>query len=459
MTGPMKQTTLASLAQQIGSLPAPRTASRPARSADQRPATWDTSFETLPAYQTMARQRALAELVGVENPYYRLHDARAGATAVIDGRERLNFASYDYLGLNAHPEVLEAAAEALSTWGSGVSASRMTAGERPLHRELERELAEVYDADDAVVFVSGHATAVSTIAALMGPRDLVLYDALVHNCVVVGAQLSGATRRSTPHNDLDALAAMLERDRDRFERVLIVTEGLFSMDGDGGDLRGLIDLKTRFGCWLMVDDAHGLGVLGARGYGAGEHAEIDPRQVDLWMGTLSKALVSCGGYVAGCQAVIDLLKLSAPGLVYSVGLPMPSAAASLTALQIMRREPERVQALHRNSRQLWESARAGGFDTGTSWGYGITPIVIGDTLTAVMLSQRLLARGVNAFPILPPGVPEHTARLRFFVSTLHSPEQIATAMAVLAEESAALSREGGGLAGLARIAPSRSGGG
>lgn len=437
---------LADVARSVAAAPAPAAAMAISR------AHRDTRFDTLSGFRQMSRQRALADMMGLENPYYRMHDAKAGATAVIGGKHCINFVSYDYLGLNGHPEVAAAVTEAVGAWGSSVSGSRMTAGERPMHRELERELAALYDADDAAVFVSGHATAVSTIASLVGPKDLVLMDALVHNCVLVGAQLSGATRRSFPHNDLAWLEETLQRERDRFDRVLIVTEGLFSMDGDGADLASLVDIKTRFGCWLMVDDAHGLGVLGKRGFGAGEHGGVDPRSVDLWLGTLSKSLVSCGGYVAGCQAVVDYLKHLAPGLVYSVGLPMPATAAALTALRIMRREPDRVERLQRNSRLLWHTARAFGFDTGTSWGYGIVPVVLGDSIETVILAQRLLGRGINTFPVVPPGVPDNTARLRFFVSADHTVEQIQAGLSGLREETERLRREGGAVQALSGFA-------
>ena len=414
-------------------------------------ARFDTSFESLPGYQAMRMQRLVGEAAGIRNPYYRMHEARSGATAIIDGKPVVNFASYDYLGLNGHPEIAAAVAEAAATWGTSVSASRITAGERPLHRELEAALAAVYQVDDAVVFVSGHATAVSALGALMGPRDLVIHDALIHNCIVVGARLSGATRRLFPHNDLDMLEEILAAERGRYERVLIATEGLFSMDGDGPDLARLIDIKEHFGCWLLVDDAHGLGVLGRTGLGIAEHAGIDPRKVDIWLGTLSKALVSCGGYVAGSHALVDFLKFAASGMVYSVGMSMPATVASLKALDLMRREPARVQRLQENSHVFHRRARERGFDVGPSWGYGILPLIIGDTLRTVLLAERLLARGINAVPVLPPGVPERSARLRFFVLASHSRDQIEQALAATRDELDALERAGVGVNSLSDL--------
>ena len=372
----------------------------------------------------MTYQRSFAAFARLRSPYYRLHEAKAGAASVIEGRPVTNFASYDYLGLNGHPEITEAVARAAAEFGSSVSASRISAGERLVHRDLERAIARNYQAEDSIAFVSGHAAAVSTIATLLGPKDLLLHDALIHNCIVVGAQLAGCTRRLFPHNDLDALEATLLSDRDRFERILIVSEGLFSMDGDGPDLARLIAIKTDFAAWLMIDDAHGLGVLGTRGRGIFEHQAVAPDGVDLWLGTLSKSLVSCGGYIAGCEAVVDLLKHQAPGFVYSVGMPAPAAVAATVALDLMAREPERVTCLQRQSQRFHQRARAAGLDTGESWGFGVVPIVIGETVPTLLLAERLLGQGINAFPIVPPGVPEKAARLRFFINATHSDQQI-----------------------------------
>jgi len=393
---------------------------------------YDVSFETLPEMQKIRLQRDFAAMTGLVVPYYREHLGQSGARARIGNHELINFASYDYLGLNGHPEVNAAAAEAISTYGTSVSASRISAGERAVHLELERALTTVYEAEDCVIFNSGHAGGVSTMAALMGPKDLIVHDALIHNCIVVGAQLSGAARRTFAHNDLDTLDQLLTADRHRFERVLIVAEGLYSMDGDGPDLARLHEIKTRHGAWLMIDDAHGLGVLGKTGRGLFEQQDVAPRLADLWFGTLSKTLVGCGGYVAGSAAAVDLLKCHAPGFVYSVGMPAATAAASTKALEIMRREPERVGRLQALSQRFLAKARAAGLDTGTAWGYGIIPIYIGETIKTLQIAQGLFEAGVNAFPILPPGVPERTARLRFFINATHEETDIDRAVKILA---------------------------
>ncbi len=415
----------------------------PAKVAKPAPTkTWDTSFESLPAFQVFKTQRAAADVLGLSNPFYRVHDAKAGAESLIGNQQVVNFASYDYLGLNGHPEITAAVADVAGKWGTSVSASRITAGERRFHRDLEEGLASVYQADDAAVFVSGHATAVTVIDALVGSKDLVIHDALIHNCIMVGTQLSGAARRTFPHNDLDVLESILETSRDSFERVLIVAEGLYSMDGDGPDLARLVEIKERWGAWLMVDEAHSIGVLGKTGMGVWEHAGVDPRRVDLWLGTLSKTLVSCGGYVAGNHALVDYLKFAANGLVYSVGMPGPATVASIVALDIMKREPQRVAQLQANGRLFIDKARAAGLDVGSSWGFAVTPIIVGDTLRTVILADRLLKRGINAFPIIPPGVPEKSARLRFFISAKHTREQIEGAVLATQEELSSLEAAG-----------------
>jgi 8-amino-7-oxononanoate synthase len=433
---PLSDDALADLFARMKEAPSavPTSKPRPARAQPRV----SMAFEDHPLYQQMVFQRSFAEFAKLQNPYYRLHDAKAGAMSIIDGQDVINFASYDYLGLNGHPTIAIAVANAFDAYGSSVSASRITAGERPVHHALEGALARLYQADDCIAYVSGHAGAVSTVATLMGPKDLILHDALIHNCVVVGAQLAGSARRPFPHNDLDALQAILATERHRFDRVLIISEGLFSMHGDGPDLAGLIAIKNGYDCWLMIDDAHGLGVLGATGRGIFEHQSVSPQDVDLWLGTLSKSLVSCGGYVAGCGPVIDLLKHHAPGFVYSVGMPASNAVAATVALELMLREPQRVAALQRQSQRFLERARKAGLGIGEAWGFGIVPIVIGETIPTITLAERLLNRGINAFPIVPPGVPEKSARLRFFINATHTDEQIDKAVEILVDEVTSL---------------------
>ncbi|MEA2861033.1 MAG: 8-amino-7-oxononanoate synthase [Methylobacteriaceae bacterium] len=383
-----------------------------------------TDFNTLPGMQEIGLQRAFGAVIGISNPFFRLHETRAGATTIIEGQIYDNYSSYDYLGLNGHPEVQAAATAAIEQYGTSCSASRLVAGERPLHRELEAALAAHYEQEACVVFVSGHATNVSSIGALLGPKDLIVHDSLAHNSIVMGGTLSRAERRFFPHNDLDALDELLTSSRHRHERVLIAVEGLYSMDGDVPDLARLVEIKRRHAAWLMVDEAHSLGVLGGTGAGIFEHAGVDPHEVDIWMGTLSKTLSGCGGYIAGPTVLADYLKFAAGGFVFSVGMSPPLAAAAIAALDLMHREPERVARLHRNSQHFTDCARAADLDIGTSAARAVIPVVTHNSLIAIALGQKLFDRGINVQPIIPPAVPERSARLRFFLTSEHTEAQI-----------------------------------
>lgn len=398
------------------------------------PASKFTDFSTLPGYEELRLQRSIGAKLGLENPYFKMHDARITARTTIDGREYLNFSCYDYLGLNGHPEVVAAAKEAVDRYGISASASRHVAGERPVHRSLEKALADHYGWDDALVFVSGYATNVSVIGQLAGPKDLVISDAAVHNSAVMGSVLSGAARRSFAHNDMDNLEQILSSVRGKFERVLIVVEGLYSMDGDFPDLPRLIELKKRFNAWLMVDEAHALGVLGKSGRGLFEHFAADPRDVDIWMGTLSKTLAGCGGYIAGSAAMVDYMRCMAGAFVYSVGMPPVIAASVEKALEIMQREPDRVTRLQSNGALFQSLAKDRGLDTGNGTGLAVVPVVVGDSIATVMLGQSLFQRGVNVQPVLYPAVPMKSSRLRFFITAMHTADDIEAAVSATAEE-------------------------
>jgi 8-amino-7-oxononanoate synthase len=391
----------------------------------------------LAGYREMQVIAAAAAGLGIADPFFQLHDGIAGAETAIDGRPVANFASYDYLALNGDPRIVEAAKAALDRYGTTVSASRMLAGERAIHRELEAELASVYDAEDALCLVGGHATNVSLIGTLLGPRDLIVHDALVHNSVVEGARLSGARRAAFRHLDPEAADNALREARPHCEKALIVIEGHYSMDGDVPDLAAFVTLARRHRAWLMVDEAHALGVLGRRGFGIAEHAGVDAGEVDIWMGTLSKALVSAGGYIAGSSALIRYLKHTLPGFVFSVGLPPGNAAAALSALRILRAEPERVARLNQNAALFARLLREAGLDIGGSAGAAIVPLIVGDAIRAGRLAQALLKRGINAPPIFYPAV--RTARLRFFVTAGHSEAALEEAARGVIEEERALS--------------------
>jgi len=398
-------------------------------------------FSELEEYQQIKKMRAVADALEIRNPYFRMHDQRAGATTVVEGKTFVNFGSYDYLGFNADKRVAKAALDAIDRYGMSSSASRLVGGERPVHLKLEQSLAQHYGVEDAVVFVSGHATNVSVIGELLNEKDLILHDSLVHNSVVVGAKLSGASRRSFMHNDLEALTQILQQSRSQYRRALIVVEGLFSMDGDTPDLPALVEIKERFGAWLMVDEAHSLGTLGITGQGISEHCSVHPKKIDIFMGTLSKTLAASGGYIAGSKALVELLKTHASSYVYSVGLSPPLAASANRALELLHDEPDRVARLQANSRLFLNQAREHGLDVGTGEGFAIAPVLVGDSLKAAKLCERLFERGYNVLPILYPAVPMQSARLRFFITSEHTSDQIKSAVLATREELARLNEE------------------
>ncbi|MBD8554466.1 aminotransferase class I/II-fold pyridoxal phosphate-dependent enzyme [Rhizobium sp. CFBP 8762] len=408
-----------------------RTINRDARTNDMervqtttRPVRTQMGFADLPDYKKVMVQQLAGEHFGIENPFYRAHDVGAGATTVINGQPLINFSSYDYLDLNHHGEVLAAASDAMARYGMSASASRLVAGERPLHAELERALAGLYGVDEAVCFVSGYLTNVAAISCLVAAPDLVIHDEFIHNSALAGIGLSGAARRSFRHNDVADLEHILNTQSGQFRNILVIVEGVYSMDGDVTPLPDIIALKKSYGFWLMVDEAHALGVLGETGRGTFEHFGVDATDVDIWMGTLSKTTSSCGGYIAGSEALVTLMKARAGGFVYSVGLAPVLAGAAIASLAVLKREPERVAALKANGRLFKQTAEAAGLDTGLSEGLSVVPVLVGDSMRAVQLSNELLAQGVNAMPIIYPAVPEGMARLRFFITSAHTQDQI-----------------------------------
>lgn len=390
-----------------------------------------TRFEHHPGYRQLRILNEGAARMGVQSPFFKLHEGTAGASTRIGNKTYINYASYNYLGMSGDPVVTQAAKDAVDRYGTSVSASRLVSGERPIHRELERALAEVYEVEDAITFVSGHATNVSTIGYLFGPRDLILHDELIHNSVLQGIQLSGARRLPFAHNDWAALDTILHDQRHHFERVLIVLEGIYSMDGDFPDLPRFIEIKRRHKAFLMIDEAHSFGVMGKRGFGIREHFGVAGKDVDIWMGTLSKTLAGCGGYIAGDAALVEHLKFLAPGFLYSVGMPPSVAAASLAALRRMQECPERVSTLHARGQFFLDQARTAGIDTGHSTGYAVVPAIIASSLKAARLSAALFERGINVQPILYPAVPEQSARLRFFISCQHTEDDLRSTVAAL----------------------------
>ena len=397
-------------------------------------------IDDLPEYKRLKKSMRMLADNNMVNPYFRPHDGVARDTTSIDNRTLINFCSYNYIGMSGDPFVSQAAIDAIEKYGTSVSASRLVSGERPVHRQLEQEIADFVGVQDALVFVGGHATNETTIGHVVGSGDLILHDALAHNSILQGAVLSGAERRAFPHNDFQALDTLLGGIRDRYRRVLVAIEGTYSMDGDVPDLAAFVDVTHRRQAFLMVDEAHSLGTLGKTGRGISEHAGVLATDVDIWMGTLSKSFGSCGGFIAGRKGLIEFLKFTAPGFVYSVGLSPPNAAAALAALQLLRRDPERVATCQARSELFLRLARERGLNTGTSANTPIVPVILGNSQLALQLSAALYQRGINVQPIMYPAVEEEAARLRFFITSCHTDDQIRSTVEAVASELAALTR-------------------
>jgi 8-amino-7-oxononanoate synthase len=389
-------------------------------------------LDQIPSYLKVKHLLSYFDVFGLDNPFYRTREDLSADCITINGRRCINFAGYNYLGLSGHPDVSAAAKAAIDRYGTSASASRMAAGQIPLHLELEREIAATLGVDECATFTSGYSTNVAAIGHLFGPKDLLIHDSLIHRSMLTGCQLAGGRRLRFPHNDWQALDRILTDNRRKYRYALVLVEGVYSMDGDIADLPKFINIKKRHNAFLFVDEAHSLGVLGERGFGVSEHFGLDPNDVDIWMGTLSKALASCGGYIAGKAGMIEHLKLTAPGFVFAAAMSPPDTAAALTALRVMKAEPQRVARLRKRSQLFLELARARHLATGTSNGSAIVPLITGDPVLAVELSDELLKKEIVVQPIVYPAVDRSASRLRFFINALHTEEQIRTTVEAVA---------------------------
>jgi 8-amino-7-oxononanoate synthase len=365
---------------------------------------------------------------GIARELRRLGPARPGRIA--DGRaELIHFGSNDYLGLSSDTRVIAAARQAAESLGWGAGASALVSGWRTIHDDLAAALARFERTEAAVLFPSGFAANAGTIAALVAPGDAVYVDRLGHACLVAGARLSGAVLRVFPHNDADRLAAILSRERTRYRRVLVATEGIFSMDGDLAPLVALVEIVERHEVMLLVDEAHATGVFGPDGRGACSACGVAER-VPIRVGTLSKALGSLGGFVAGSRRLIDHLVNRAPTLMFSTAVPPAAAAAAMTALEIALAEPWRRERAVELGGSVRDALTAAGYDTGSSAG-PIVPMILGEPSRAVMLASALREEGLFVPAIRTPTVPRGSDRLRISVTAAHTDEDIARLLACL----------------------------
>jgi len=352
-----------------------------------------------------------------------------------DGREVINLCSNNYLGLATHPALKAAAREALERYGVGAGAVRTIAGNLQLHQELEAELAAFKQTEAALLFQSGFTANAGTVAAILGKDDVVVSDELNHASIIDGCRLSGAEKKIYPHGDVAAARRLLEASRGA-RRVLLVTDGVFSMNGDIAPLPDLVEAAEAYGAIMMVDDAHASGVLGRAGRGTVDHFGLHGR-VHIQVGTLSKAFAGLGGYVAGSRALVDILMHRARPLLFSTSHPPAVAAAALAAVRLVQQEPQLIQRLWENTRFFQEGLVRLGFDIGRSQ-TPITPVMIGDEHRAFAFSDRLFEEGGFALGIAFPTVPRGKARVRAIVTAAHTREHLTAALEAFARAGRAL---------------------
>ncbi len=357
----------------------------------------------------------------------RVLDGEQTTTATFDGKSVVNLSSNNYLGLTTHPRLKEKAIEAIEQFGVGSGAVRTICGTMAMHVELERRLAEFKQTEAVVVFQSGFTSNAGTVAAILTRDDVIVSDQLNHASIIDGARLSRATIKVYPHGDADAARAVL-RDLPAGQRKLLITDGVFSMDGDLGPLPALCEAAEEYGAIMMVDDAHASGVFGRNGRGTVDHFGLHGR-VDIQVGTLSKAIGSLGGYVAGSRALIEFLHHRARPFLFSTSHPPAVTAACLAALDLLLEEPQLIDRLWENTRFFKAGLKEMGFDTGLSES-PITPVIVGEGARAMEFSDRLFDAGVFAQGIAYPTVARDKARVRTIVSAAHTREELQFALDV-----------------------------
>jgi glycine C-acetyltransferase len=357
-----------------------------------------------------------------------VEEIRGGARVLVNGRDMSMYASYSYLGLVGHPRINEAAKRAVDKFGTGTHGVRTLAGSLTLHRELEETIADFKHAEDAITYTSGYATNLTVISTLMGRGDYVLSDKLNHASIVDGCMMSGSEFRRFRHNDMDDLEKRLQQIPAGVTKM-VVADSVFSMDGDIIDLPRVVELCRKYGAYLMMDEAHSVGVLGATGRGIEEHFDMIGA-IDIKMGTLSKTIPSVGGYVAGKKELIDYLRHGSRAYIFSAALPPAQAAAAMEAFKVILDEPWRMEKLWKNTRQFIDGLKGMGFDTMLTE-TAIVPVLCGTDERAFALTQACQRQDVFVLPVVSPAVPEGLSRLRATVTAAHETDEIQYAMDVI----------------------------
>jgi 8-amino-7-oxononanoate synthase len=363
-------------------------------------------------------------------PYFKPITHSEDTVVVIEGKPRIMMGSNNYLGLTHHPEVLSAAKAALERYGSGCTGSRFLNGTLDLHEQLEAELAEFFGKEACLVFSTGYQANLGLISGLVGRGDVVFLDKLDHASIVDGAKMSQGETVRFNHGDLAGLERKLQKVEDG-TGVMVIVDGIYSMEGDIADVPNLLKITQKYGAALAVDDAHSVGVLGPNGDGTAAHYDLTD-EVDLIVGTFSKSLASIGGFAAGTDTVIHYLRHHARPMIFTAALPPANTAGVLAALHVMQREPERRTQLWENTRRLQEGLRGLGFDIGPTE-TPIVPVLIGPLDKTFLFWRKLFDAGVFTNPVVPPAVPPSQCRLRTSLMATHTAEQIDRALGVFGQ--------------------------
>jgi 8-amino-7-oxononanoate synthase len=377
----------------------------------------------------------LAKEHGIEGGGFFVPQRKAGmGHAYSEGRDMINYSSYDYLGLGDDIDIREAAKDAITKYGTSLSATRTVGGEIDLYQQLEREIAEFVGAEAALLFVSGYLTNLSFLGYVVSQNDLVLHDELSHNSMINGIRLSPAKRLSFKHNDPQHLEEMLIKYRHTAEVCLVALEGVYSMDGDIACLPELIEIIRKYDCDVFIDEAHSFGVLGKTGRGVLEHYDIPCADDIVIMNTVSKALASVGGFIACNKKLLDAVRYQAPGAsLYCAPMPPAQTAATLQAIETLRHNPELPAQARIKAKLFSEELNKRGFNTGLSSGSAVVPVLTGSSVAAVRLSSMLREKGIIAYAVFYPVVPDHLARVRFFINAVHKNEDLISTATIVEE--------------------------
>ncbi len=399
--------------------------------------TEDTIFQRMQFMNQRVSGLQAEDLYFYNQPITELH---GGARVLVNGREMTMFASYSYLGLVGHPRINEAAKAAIDRYGTGTHGVRSLAGSLVLHTELEETIADFKKAEAAITYSSGYVTNLTVVSSLLGRGDYVISDKLNHASLVDGCLMSGAKFLRFRHNDMSALEERLQQIPSSATR-LVIADSVFSMDGDIIDFPRLVEICRKYNAWLMIDEAHSVGVLGKSGRGIEEHFGMEGA-IDIKMGTLSKTIPSVGGYVAGRKDLISFLRHASRAYIFSAALPPAQAAAAKAAFEVILDEPWRVEKLRRNAELFINGLKERGFDT-LATETAIVPVVCGSDETAFAMTREVQHKDVFVLPVISPAVPPGLARLRATVTAAHEESEITQAMDIIEEAGIKIGLIGG----------------